>query len=331
METGSASPAPALANEVFADLTRRESVTVALESAVWLEGGFDNLLVRARLGASPPGWPDDVVIRVLPGNDRANVAAGEVLVHGRCIAAGLPVPPVLANGTVPAGPYLVMPFIDAAQALSLLNKPWSARRVGELLGNLHGRIHGARIDETGVALRSIDYWLETLDNATDDAPASWRSQVEWLKEHRERAGSRPLALCHFDFQFMNVLVAADGATTVLDWDLAGLGDPLADCAFALEFLSLAPVASGATSASGRFLIRVILSQVARGYLRTVRKQMTLSEDALSYWRALYCTVASGWALGLPIAGIHSREEVVASLSDSLVALAAERFQRHTRR
>ena len=136
-----------------------------------------------------------------------------------------------------------------------------------------------------------------------------------------------MTLCHFDFHFMNVLVANDSGATVLDWDLAGLGDPVADCAFALEILGLMPAAI--PGRASRLLTRLILSRVARGYVRAVNTP--LPREAFTYWRALYCTFASGWALGLPIAGVRSRTEVIDALSDPVVALASARFRKHTRR
>jgi len=117
----------------------------------------------------------------------------------------------------------------------------------------------------------------------------------WLQEHQPP--SAPEVICHGDLHPFNLLVAAGGAVTVLDWS-AGLLAPAAyDVAFTGLVLAEPPVAVPSmlrpvVRAVGRFLARRFRS----AYVRLSR--VDVEADSLQWYEGVVCLRAlvevAGW-------------------------------------
>ncbi len=163
----------------------------------------------------------DLLLRVFQGSDRDWVQR-EVDAQRAASAAGLPVPAVLAAGTVgkagiPAmvsawGPgRTIVEHLEAGRSIP----PATAFRLGERSGTVLRGIHAVtppdRLAHDADALRRR--WLP-------DLPA-------WLIEAVDRPGASR-HLLHFDFHPGNLLFEGTEVAAVIDWTNALVGDPLLD-------------------------------------------------------------------------------------------------------
>lgn len=167
-------------------------------------------------------------------------------------AAGVPVPEVLVDTDdtrVWGAAGLVMRRVEG-EALGkriLRSEDLSAARDGlvaacaEALAALHSvspaELSGAPEFDPLDVVRGI------LDAIGEPVP-TFEYAVRWLEEHRPASAGR--AIVHGDFRLGNLLVAPDGLTAVLDWELVHLGDPIEDlgwfCVRAWRFGAQPPVA-----------------------------------------------------------------------------------------
>jgi aminoglycoside phosphotransferase (APT) family kinase protein len=89
----------------------------------------------------------------------------------------------------------------------------------------------------GYVQRQIHGWIGRYEQAlTADAPR-WRRVQDWLQA-KMPADSPRAVLVHNDYRFDNLVLGADDPlriVSVLDWELATLGDPLMDLGNALAY------------------------------------------------------------------------------------------------
>jgi aminoglycoside phosphotransferase (APT) family kinase protein len=151
---------------------------------------------------------------------------------------GVPVPTVRAAGA--ADPtrlgtsFMIMDRIQGETiARRILRDPQFeqarhglARQCGEALAKLHG-VDGSTI----VGLETIDpvdrYRL--IYDQLGHRVETFELAFDWLKSNRPE--SRPSVVVHGDFRMGNLIVRPDGLASVLDWELAHLGDPMEDLAW----------------------------------------------------------------------------------------------------
>jgi aminoglycoside phosphotransferase (APT) family kinase protein len=113
--------------------------------------------------------------------------------------------------------------------------------LGRALVGLQARLH--RLDwrtqvpslATEAASRSgsaeLDRWTEAIRAATTDPGPLLTTALDWLRAERPPAVEP--CLVHGDFKTNNLIFDDDGDVTVLDWELAHLGDPVEDLAWTL--------------------------------------------------------------------------------------------------
>ncbi len=150
-----------------------------------------------------------------------------------------------------------------------------ARELGRVLARIHA------VDPTEVA--SVEHVPDALETlwATHDGFGEARPALEvafrWLDAHRP-AVVRP-ALVHGDFRHGNLLVAPEGLTAVLDWELAHVGDPREDlgwaCVRAWRF--------GAAPEVGGFGSR---ADLLAGYAEVAGEAP--DPDAVAWWEVYGC-------------------------------------------
>lgn len=220
-------------------------------------GGYSNLTYLLRGGEGPDA--PELVLRRAPQGSPGGVAhdmerefrilRGLHPVYGR-------VPRPLAfcgDPAVPGAPFYVMERVrgvilrgrpDEVAALSDAD----ARGLGEALVDALAGIHQvdyraaglADLDRgPGYAARGITGWIKRYHAArTDDVPALERA-IAWL-EGRMAAGvaEHGPTLVHNDFKFDNLVLDAAHPSrilSVLDWEMATVGDPLLDLGTTLGY------------------------------------------------------------------------------------------------
>ena len=118
-------------------------------------------------------------------------------------------------------------------------------------GRIAARIHA--LDLAGLpdlpgagddpARTQIDQYRQLLDAFGEPHPA-FELGLCWL-EDRLPDGARPVTVVHGDFRLGNFVVGTEGIRSVLDWELAHLGDPMEDlgwlCVRAWRFRGPGPV------------------------------------------------------------------------------------------
>ena len=216
--------AAALAQVLGGDVTGLHRLSAGASRETWSFALDGRALVLRR---DPPGAADPVAM------------AREAECLRAAARAGVPVPALVAAGDgddVTGTPHLVMAHV-AGESLPprlLRDDRYTAARAGlaRELGRVLARIHG--VDPAEVpTLEHVPDALATL-RATHDAFGEARPALEvafrWLADHRPP--TVPPALVHGDFRHGNLLVAPDGLTAVLDWELAHVGDPREDLGWA---------------------------------------------------------------------------------------------------
>ncbi|MEQ6903374.1 phosphotransferase family protein [Nocardioides sp. YIM 152588] len=204
--------------------------------------------VRLPAGASRETWllPRDgapaLVLRLnTPGSLDAPALLREAALMEAAGRHGVPSPEVLAHGTGPgplAAGYVLMSHVAGESVPQrILRDPalagFRARfaaEAGGILARLHA-IDPAALTGAAADLPSddqLDAWTAILDAEPEPHPIL-AHVAAWLRRHRPAPVSPRLV--HGDFRLGNVLVAPDGVTAVLDWELAHLGDPVEDLAW----------------------------------------------------------------------------------------------------
>ncbi|MFW6074684.1 MAG: phosphotransferase family protein [Chloroflexota bacterium] len=160
--------------------------------------------------------------------------------------AGLPVPRVIFSGEVGERPWFLTEWSPGATVLdSFTRRPWRIQRIGARFGEMQARLH------------------QLL--APVELQAGSRNWIDWpvpaKPDLRERLQSLPLRndrLIHLDYHPLNVLVADEQVSAILDWNNAHAGDPRADLARTFAILRTLPGVEGLRRAvlrpaTGRFV------------------------------------------------------------------------------
>jgi aminoglycoside phosphotransferase (APT) family kinase protein len=148
---------------------------------------------------------------------------------------GVPVPPVVATGTMAGRQFLVTGWL-AGEALppKLLRDPQLARGRARLMDDCAralARIHSIpptrdlELDQRD----SLALYRDALDAVGEPRPVL-EYAYRWLVRHRP--DPEPPVVVHGDFRLGNLLIDASGLRAVLDWELAHIGDRHEDLAWA---------------------------------------------------------------------------------------------------
>jgi aminoglycoside phosphotransferase (APT) family kinase protein len=227
----------ALLDDLLVVLRRETGAEVAFAGEPTpLTGGFWAQLVSFRLAGAPAGWDGPLVARVMPD---AAIAAKETAFQGAVADQGYPTPAVHAAGGPEAGitgqAYLVMDLADGQPLLSGLDGvaairrlPSLARQLPKTLARVLAALHRLdrepvvkALDAAGAPHPTLPAMLASLRaNADGLGRSDLVAVVDWLETHPP--DDEQVVLCHGDMHPFNVLVADDGALTVLDWSAAML-------------------------------------------------------------------------------------------------------------
>lgn len=312
-----------------------------------LTGGFWAELCSFRLEQSPPGWPSELVARVMPD---AATAAKETAFQAGVAEQGYRTPAVLAAGGADDGidgnAWLVMPLAAGRPLLSgldgvgaLIRLPSLARRLPVALAQVMASLHRLdpapireRLTPGGGPVPGIGPMLEHLRaSSTALDRLDLVAAIDRLQEDRPSPGTE--VVCHGDLHPFNVLVDDGGATTVLDWSAALLAPADYDVAFTSLVLAQPPLVAPTplrpvVRAAGAALSRRFLRQYERASGRAVDRR------SLDWHHGLICVRAlvevAGWSASGTLADRRGHPWVIAAdaFVDRLHALTGVRVSSH---
>jgi len=302
-------------NDRLLDVIRAASNTPALVYARPprpLTGGFWAELVAFSLADPPPGWPSDLVARLMP---EAGTARKETIVQGAVAAAGFPTPAVRVTGGTDDGlgrAFMIMDLAPGGPLLSGLAGPGVvtealrlARRIPDVLASTMAGLHALDPEPVRDLLRQAGTMPVTVPDLLGwlgDMAAGWQrpdlaDSARWLLGH-QRPASRDV-ICHGDLHPFNVL-AHGGQVTVLDWTAALLAPPAYDLAYTALMLAEPPLQ---VPAPARGLVRRVGRNLARRFVRRYEAHagVTVGQDELAWHQAAISlralTEVAGWVHG----------------------------------
>jgi aminoglycoside phosphotransferase (APT) family kinase protein len=217
-----------------------------LGAPVTIEG-----LRRLSGGASRESWSFDavgpgdrrrgLVLRRDPGSTNVGQAdrSTEYRLLQAAAAAGVPVPTVqfLLEAADDIGDGFVMDRVDGETIPRRIlrddeyaeARPRLAAQCGVIAAEIHA-VELAGLPELAVQgpRQQIEQYRGILDALGEPHPA-FELGLRWLEDHIAVTGpDAPPRLVHGDFRNGNFIVGPEGIRSVLDWELAHLGDPVED-------------------------------------------------------------------------------------------------------
>ncbi|HEY1974712.1 MAG TPA: phosphotransferase family protein [Pseudonocardia sp.] len=166
-------------------------------------------------------------------------------------------------------------------------------------------------------------WARLIEASRIDPGPLLGAGLEWLRRHLPPSSAQ--CLVHGDFKTNNLLFGTDGRITVLDWELAHLGDPVEDLAWTMLWTTRFDLVGGLLS--------------AEDYLSVyqARSGREIDPDALLFWRifalvklaAIFLTGVSRGGQTQPTLQLMGRglHHIEAELADLLCAASGERHHR----
>lgn len=221
-------------------------------------------LVRLKGGYSRETWsfdadlPDGRRLGLILCADHDKGVVGRVgesldrVTEGRLLAElhglGLPVPAVYATADAhgPLGrPFLVMARIDGIVAVGpLVRDAWYRERrtafaaqKASILARIHGagravHVLGDDVPNGGdCGRRELSRWAAALAHTEEARTPAVDRALGWL-ESRLPVTTSVLTVVHGDYRVGNLVYGPEGIRSVLDWEMAHVGDPLEDVAWA---------------------------------------------------------------------------------------------------
>lgn len=274
-----------------------------------LSGGFWAELLAFSLAGPPPGWPGELVARIMP---EAGVAHKETTVQRAVAAAGFPTPVVRAAGRDnglgrafivmdrAAGAHLLSGLSGAKAVASALT---ALRHLPGLLSATMARLHAIDPvpvrDQLGSSCDvpvTLPGLLVTLrEMARDYERADLAAAAQWLIDNP--VPPAPEVICHGDLHPFNLLV--DGADVcLLDWTAALLAPRTYDVAFTSLLLAEPPLS---VPGALRPVLRRLGARLARRFVARYEQDAGVRVDRgeLRWHQSVGCLRAlvesAGWA------------------------------------
>lgn len=275
-----------------------------------LTGGFAAELLAFTLAVPPPGWPRQLVARIMP---EADVARKETIVQAAIAASGFPTPAVRLAG----GPgsslgraYMVMdravgsPLFPGLHGVGTIAAgARQAGRLPQILAASMAALHAIDPQPVRDQLRDLGDVPVTLCGflgAQRHAAERFRRDdlaraAQWLIDHPRPPATE--VLCHGDLHPFNLL--ADGSrVTILDWTACLLAPRAYDVAFTTCMLSDPPLSlPGPLRPLARRAGRVLAARFIRHYAG--QSDAAVGSDDLRWHQAVVCLRAlvetASWA------------------------------------
>jgi aminoglycoside phosphotransferase (APT) family kinase protein len=282
-----------------------------------LTGGFWAELVAFRLADPPPGWPPELVARVMPD---PQTARRESVVQTVVAASGFPTPTVRLTG----GPdsrigrgFMIMDRASGAPLLQGLNGLGAvsstlreSSRFPDVLASTMAALHAVdprsvRDELAGLTgtFYTVPGMLSFLRNLAARCDRDDLIETAAFLADHARPPDRAV-ICHGDLHPFNVLADA-GRVTVLDWSASLLGSRVYDVAFTTMMIAEPPLV---VPAALRPLLRGIGRLLARQFLRRyeAHARTRIDRGDLRWHQALVClrilVEVAGWVQDGNVAG-----------------------------
>ncbi len=260
-----------------------------------LGGGYWAEISAFSLAAAPRGFAGELILRRMPSSPRTRI---EMAVHTAAAELGFPTPRVRAFGGANealARAFLIMDRADGTTLAQVSRASERLRRVRvlpRLLAEAQVRLHALpleplveRLAKHGLAPADLSVAALLGDLGAQTRALGIRELSEahdWLA--RTRPSERRLALCHCDVHPNNLIVAADGTWTLIDWTNARLAEPELDVAFSAELLELAPLD---VPRALRRAVRFWLRRASASFQAFYRAGAPLDATRIAWYQALY--------------------------------------------
>jgi aminoglycoside phosphotransferase (APT) family kinase protein len=275
-----------------------------------LTGGFWAELLAFSLAAPPPGWPGELVARLMPD---AGHARKETIIQTAVALGGFPTPVVRAAGgpgSLLGRAYMVMdrapgaPLLSGLTGLGAVTSALSAmRQIPDLLAASMATLHVmdirpirdelSSISEVPVTLSGMLAALQEMAGRYERADLA--AAARWLVDHPPAPA--PEVLCHGDLHPFNLLVSGP-RVTVLDWTAALMAPRAYDVAFTSLLLAEPPLV---LPRDLRPVARAIGAGLARRFLARYRADsgVTIPGGDVRWGHGVVClralVEAAGWA------------------------------------
>lgn len=184
-----------------------------------------------------------LILRADPRRSELMTKGIEYALHESVFEHGVLAPRMHANGDDTLGmPFFIMERIDGETiARRLIRDDAYAQTRAVLpsqLASILAKIHAVPVDSPGVcdlpapsegvspALHEIERYEKGYRAVTPDPHPAFELAFRWLRERAPAADERRLV--HGDYRIGNVIFGPEGTRSILDWELAHIGDPMED-------------------------------------------------------------------------------------------------------
>ncbi len=257
------------------------------EPPVSLQGGFETELYRFKIAGAPSAIPQDLVLRIYPGQRNNRRAEWECALHNSLFEQGLPVPKVFvtgAAGTIWDEPFIIMEFL---QGHSPVEDGWPA--TVDVLGSTQARLHSVdavvlenKLKSLGFDEREYSMGMRLSGMKQHLQHYPWLADiVQWLTSNLPPQPDQP-AICHNDFHPLNLLVQDGQVSAIFDWSNFAFGYPIMDVAFTTVILT--------AHAPETFDVSSIVPLLER-YRRAYTDVRPLDDTYFDYFRVFRGTMA----------------------------------------
>jgi len=222
-----------------------------------ISGGYSRLMARAEVEWVRNGHVslEPLILRGDPPPGQAFVETdrGEEWAVLQALTADGTVPMPAArwfdpDGTALGTPCIVMDLVDGPSLIAACQRLESYGDLPQRLVDLLAAAHSVDPDGLPPTMHRpaqpeqyLDQFIDRFRHEELQHPESepfLRYTHGWLKAHRPPAV--PLTLVHGDMQTSNILVAPDDTLTLIDWELAHIGDPREDLGWCKFMGQLSP-------------------------------------------------------------------------------------------
>jgi len=273
-----------------------------------LTGGFWAELLAFSLTDPPPGWPGELVARIMP---EAGLASKETMIQTAVASAGFPTPVVRASGT-DCGLGQAFMVMDRARGIHLLSGLAGAgaiasavtatREIPRCLATTMARLHSldpAPVRDqlgssSGIPVTVPEMLARLQHMARDYGRADLAAAAQWLID--SPLAPAPEVICHGDLHPFNVLV--DGTDVcLLDWTAAVLAPRTYDVAFTSLLLAEPPLD---VPRALRPAVRGLGARLARRFVKRYEEEAGVRVDPreLRWHQGVGClralVEAAGW-------------------------------------
>ncbi|MFA7554613.1 MAG: phosphotransferase family protein [Spongiibacteraceae bacterium] len=159
-----------------------------------------------------------------------------------------PVPEVICAGNTFGSSeqaYLIMARVAGETDVApLINDPYyktQQQKFSQQMATMLATIHRSPIckdlfptepsNQRNIIATETERWCSAIESMPGALTPSITKAIKWLKSHMPPPPEKPV-LVHGDFRVGNMIYGKEGIRTVLDWEMAHIGDPLEDVAWA---------------------------------------------------------------------------------------------------